>query len=295
MRMPLFRPKDYFKPQSLNETVELLAKYGDKAKLLAGGTTLYELAKRGMIPEVEALIDMQSLNLEYTKTEDEGLKIGSTSILSDLLAQDVFQQPEYAAIGDALHEIRPPQIRNVATLGGELCASLAFFDMPATALAMDFSLLVLSPTGERVISIDKFWIDYFLTTLKKGEVVTEIRVPKPPKGTGSAFLKLGRTAEDFALVNVGARITVEGDGICKEARIGLGGVARVPIRATKVEAGLNGKKLSLSNIVEATKPLEELKPTASIHGGPEYKRAISKVLVRDAVKKAVERLGQTVS
>jgi CO/xanthine dehydrogenase FAD-binding subunit len=268
---------------------QALQTYGDKAKLIAGGTTVYELAKRGMIPNIEALIDIQFVNLDHVTEGEDGLHIGATCTLTDLLSNNSFGRPGYAALGDALREVRPVQVRNVATIGGEVCASLSFFDLPPALVAVNASAQAVSSAGERNIPLEKFWIDYFLTTLKRGELVRELIVPKPPPKTGSAFLKLGRTADDFALVNVGAQVTLDDGEVCASTRIALGGVAKTIIRATKVEKLLEGRRLDAETIVAATQPLEELKPVASIHGGPEYKRELAKILVRDAVTKAKER------
>lgn len=268
--------------------MELKAK---KGRIIAGGTGLYELAKRGMMPETDVLVDIQGLGLEYAKIDGQMLRVGATSRFGWLSEQEALGRPDLVGFREAIENIKPVQVKNTATAGGAVCISIPFLDFPPAVLGFDAKLVLLNSNGkERVVPAANFWLDYLLPDLRKDEVLTEIQVPLTNMKTGSAFLKLGRTAGDFALVNVCARLAFEGEK-CKEASIALGGVANTPLRYKKAEDVLTGRPLSLENVMKAVGTLGDLEPVPSIHGSPWYKREISKVLVRDALLKSSERAG----
>jgi CO/xanthine dehydrogenase FAD-binding subunit len=287
--MTVFKPTEWLAPRTIEEATDLLSKR--RARVIAGGTGVYELAKRGMLPETDVMIDLVNLNLEYVKVDGSNLKIGAMSRFVWLLKQSVFQKPELGGLLDAMKSVKPIQVRNVATAGGAVSISLPFLDFAPSTLAFDASFVLASAGGkQRVVPVERFYLDYLLPDLRKGEILTEILIPIVPS-SGSAFSKLGRTSGDFALVNVTARLTFDKGGKCNEARISMGAVANVPIRAKKAESVLKGQKLSKELVAKATEALSEIEPTSSIHGSPWYKKEISKVLTRDVLYKAGERAG----
>jgi CO/xanthine dehydrogenase FAD-binding subunit len=244
-----------------------------------------------MIPNIDTLVDLSELNLDYLREESDALHIGATTKLSWLMQQPIFDNPSLLGLKDVLKTLKPPQIRNVATIGGAICVSIAFLDMPAALMGLGASVKITGPTKERVVSLDNFFLDYLLPDLRKGEFVTEVIVPKSKNRAGSSFLKLGRTASDFALVNVGSMLEFNTEGKCFSPRVALGGVANIPIRVKKAEETLKGKKLKISDITTAMQAASELNPIPSIHGSPWYKKEISKILIRDSIQLSAERAG----
>ena len=287
--MPVFKPAEWIAPKTIEEATDLLSKR--KSRIIAGGTGVYELAKRGMLPETDVMVDLINLNLEYVKVDGSTLKIGAMSRFAWLLKQTVFQKPELGGLLDSMKNVKPIQVRNVATAGGAVSISLPFLDFAPSTLAFDANVVLVSAGGkQRVLPVEKFYLDYLLPDLRKSEILTEIQIPIIPS-SGSAFAKLGRTSGDFALVNVTVRLTFDNGGKCNDARLSMGAVANVPIRAKKAENVLKGQKLSKELVLKATEALSEIEPTPSVHGSPWYKKEISKVLTRDVVYKAAERAG----
>ncbi len=133
-----FNPSDHFEPSTPTETATLLLQHGKTARIIAGGTAVYELVKRGMASDIRQLISLRKLPLNYVKADDEGIHIGATTTIAQLIsAHDMISGPALRVVLEALHEIRPVQVRNVATIGGELCTSLPLLDLPPALLAID--------------------------------------------------------------------------------------------------------------------------------------------------------------
>jgi CO/xanthine dehydrogenase FAD-binding subunit len=285
-----FRPTDYLEPTTPEEVCGLLSEYGKHARIIAGGTVIYELAKRGLAEEVKQLISLRQVPLRYVRSDEKGLHVGAMITLAELASTaDISGVQSLRVLLEALHEIRPMQVRTVATVGGEICTSLPLLDLPPALLAVDAFAVIQGPSGRRSSPLGEFLIDFFLNALKKGEFLVEALIPKQPEPSGSAFLKFGRTAYDFNLVNVATRITLTSDGRCGNARIILGGVGRVPIRAEGSEKEIKGQRINDQIAAKAGEALGEFKVIPQIHGDAEYKRDIARVLVRDCLKRAAER------
>lgn len=292
--MRQIRPTEWISPGTIEEATKLLKER--RARPVAGGTGFYELVKRKMLPEIDVLVDLQGLNLEYLKIEDGILKIGAGTRFSFLLQQEVMNRKDLAGLKEAVSNVKPVQVRNAATAGGAVSISIPFLDFPPAVLGFDGKVVIAGPEGkQRVAPVSSFWLDYLLPDLRRGELLTEVQIPLSDKNTTSAFTKLGRTAGDFALVNVCARTTFDKDGKCVAASVALGGVANTPVRQPKVESSVFGQRLTKQSIAKSVETLGELNPTVSVHGSPWYKREIAKVLVRDALVACSERAGFPVS
>lgn len=284
----LFRPEKYFRPKTIDETVSLLVEYGERARLIAGGTDL--LVDKP--PEAECLIDITRLPLNYIRSDEEGVKIGALTTFRNLQTSSLIKDGAYGVLAEAAHEIGFVTTRNVATIGGNICNALPSADSPPALVALDAKIKIVGPAGERIIPLEEFFLGVKKTDLKTGDMLVEIQVPKQPARTGTAFLKIGRTRVDLAIVNTAVRVTLGADGVCEDVRIILGGgVGPTLIRARKAEVILRGLKLEDALIEEAAKTASEyLRPRKeSIRASPEYKIEVSKVLVRRALKKAIER------
>jgi carbon-monoxide dehydrogenase medium subunit len=287
-----FRPKDYLTPGSSTETVQVLQRQGSKARILAGGTTFYELAKRGMMPEVDTIVDLAKLNLDYAKMDADSAVIGSMITLTDLLNTGICTSARLHAIEDFLSRFTPIQIRNLATVGGEFCSGIPFLDLPVAALALDARLRVVGPNGSRDVPVESFFLDYFLVDLKKGEYLTEVRIPKAAEGSASAFANYKRTSTDLSLVSVGVGLTLADDGSCKDIKIGLGGMGQIALRAHRVEENLKGTNLQGPSLEKALALVEELSPISSIHASQWYKKEVCRTLIRDAIDQAKLRVSR---
>ena len=288
--MPLFRPKEFILPSEPSEALAKLKAGGKRARIIAGGTGFYELAKRGYVPEVKNVVSIMKLGLDYVRENEKEIRIGATTILQSLLELGIGERRGLEALGDALREIRPVQVRNVATVGGEICISVPIVDLPTALLACEASLGVMSSDGERFLKLDDFYIDAFLTKLDYGEIVSEVILPQKRGVVASSFGKIGRTAYDFNLVNSAVSVNLD-RGKIVSIRTFLGGIKRIPLRAIEFEKKLVGKsdldETMIFDAAAASFTKESFLP--SVHGSSEYKHAILPVLLRDCTLKAIDR------
>lgn len=283
-----FHPSEHFSPSTSDEVCSLLVQYGKHARIIAGGTAIYELAKRGLADEVKQLISLRNMSLNYVHRKVEGVHIGATTTLAEILkAPEILNDTSLRVVSEAVREIRPNQVRNVATIGGEICTSLPLLDLPPALLAVDTILIVQGTEGLRRIPLSEFLVDFFLNALKVGEFLVEVLIPNQPLHSGSAFMKFGRTAYDFNLVNVATRLSFGSDNTCNDVRIYLGGIGRIPMHAIASESELRDRRVDDRTIRKASEVLEEFRAIPQIHGNAEYKRDIARVLVRNCVKRAV--------
>lgn len=280
---------EYHHPGSLDEAIALLSSLGDDAKVLSGGQSLIPMMKL-RLAEPAHLIDINGLtDLEYIKESDGYLTIGALTREADLDRSDVIGK-KYAVIHDTAHVIADPQVRNLATIGGNLAHGDPANDHPATMLALRAEVVATGPNGPRTIPIDDFFIGPLTTALAPNEILTELRIPAPTQGSGGAYLKLERKVGDFAIAGVAAVVTLDGSGNCTQAGIGLTNVGPTPLRATAAEKFLIGKPLSDDNIAEGGRMAGEAsQPTSDPRGSAEYKRAMVKEFTIRALNKAKAR------
>ncbi len=241
---------EYCRPGTLPEAVALLEQHGDAAKILSGGQSLIPMMKV-RLARPEYLIDINQIaGLQYIKEENGYLKIGGLTREADLEASDLVRS-KYPIILDTASMIADPQVRNLATVGGNLAHGDPANDHPATMLALGAEIIAVGPRGERNIPVKDFFLSVFTTALEHGEILTEIRIPIPRAGSGGAYFKLERKVGDFATVGVAAQVTVDAAGICQDAGIGLTNVGATPLKANRAEDFLRGKRLDESNIKQA--------------------------------------------
>jgi CO/xanthine dehydrogenase FAD-binding subunit len=285
--------KEFCRPESTKDIVQLLAKHGDGAVLLAGGTFLHGLFARGLASRAEVLVDLQGAGLSYVKAANGAFAMGATTTFREVAeAEPVKNSPELGAIRDAL-EYPPAQIRNMATLGGCVASASPLLDLPVALMALDGSVTALGPRGAREVGLHQFYVDYFEHALEKGEFLTEVHVAKLPDRSASAFLKLETNANDLALLNVGARVTLDPSGNCRDARVVIGGgVGKTPVRVVSCEDVLKRERPSQKLIEEASQAISrELHPVSDHRASAQYRSAVAKVYVRRTLKRAFGRLG----
>ena len=280
---------EYLRPKTIPEAIAFLQQYGDDAKILSGGQSLIPMMKL-RLARPSYLVDINRIaGLSHIKEEGGFLKIGGLTREAELEASPVVRA-KYPIIIDTAHVIADPQVRNLATVGGNLAHGDPANDHPATMLALGAQIVATGPKGERVIPVEDFFLSLFSTALQYDEILTEIRIPIPPPRSGGAYFKLERKVGDFATAAVAAQLTLDGNGACQKVGIGLTNVGPTPIKARKAEDFLRGKKLDGSTIAQAAQlAADESEPSADLRGPVEYKKSLVKELTKRALTRAVER------
>ena len=282
-------PFEYLNPNQVSEAISLLQKHGEEAKILAGGHSLIPAMKlRFAMPEY--LIDISGIDgLEYIREEDGQLKIGAMTRESSLEESNLVKD-NYPLLLDTVKMIADPQVRNMATVGGNLAHGDPANDHPATMIALGASVVVEGPNGSREIGIDDFFTDFFTTALEDNEILTEIRIPASQPGSGGAYQKIERKVGDYAAAAVACQLSLEADGKIQQIGIGLTNVGPVPIRSVGAEGNLRGKTPDDSLIQESGRlAAEECNPVDDLRGSAGYKRDLVNELTQRAIKISIER------
>jgi carbon-monoxide dehydrogenase medium subunit len=283
---------EYLRPKTIPEAIGFLQQYGDDAKILSGGQSLIPMMKF-RLARPAFLIDINRISgLSYIREEGGYLKIGGLTREAEL-ENSALIHAKYPILADTSRVIADPQIRNLATLAGNLAHGDPANDHPATMLALRAEIVAMGPGGEKVFPVDSFFVTLFTTQLEHDQIVTEIRIPVPPERSGGAYFKLERKVGDFATAAAAAQLTIDGGGICRNVGIGLTNVGATPIRAARAEEFLRGKTLDEANIMRAAQlAADEAQPSSDLRGPEEYKRGLVKELTRRALTRAYERAGK---
>jgi aerobic carbon-monoxide dehydrogenase medium subunit len=282
---------EYHAPKSLPEAIGLLGKLGqagEEAKILSGGQSLLPLLKL-RFARPGHLIDINRIpGLDYLKEEGGVLRIGAL-VREAALESSPVVQAKYPILIDTAAVIADPLVRNQATVCGNLAHGDPANDHPATMLALGAEIVATGPKGSRTIPIRQFFTAVFTTALDASEVLTEIRIPAPPPGSGGAYLKLERKVGDFATAGAAAFLVI-GGGVIEAAGIGLTNLGPTPIKATDAEQFLKGKKPDAATFAEAARrAAAATTPNVDRRGGVEYKTEMARVLTQRALAKAARR------
>ena len=273
---------EYLKPDSIKKTISILSQFGEKAQILNGGTDLI-VEMRDKIIQPEYLVDIKAIPQlnRITYNKQDGLNIGATVTLNEISNSKVVQT-HYPILVKSCKTVGSYQVRNRATLAGNICNASPAADTAPPLLVLEAKVNIIGPTGEKIVPINKFFMGVKKNILKKGEIVTSITIP-PIKGKWvGVYLKQGRKKE-VDLATVGVAVVCIRD----EVRIALGAVAPVPVRAFKTEELLRGKTIDESLLEKAGKSaLTEVSPISDIRSSQEYREEIIKVLVRRAILQA---------
>ena len=279
---------DYYSPRNLPEAVALMQEHGDNAKLLAGGQSLIPAMRfRLSLPAV--IIDLNSIDgLEYVREDDGHLAIGALT-REVMLEESLLVREKFHLLADAAGVIADPIVRNRATVGGNIAHADPANDHPAVMLAYNAEVIALGPRGTRAIPIDLFFIDLFVNALQENEVLTEIRIHTPGRNSGGAYVKMERKVGDYAISAVAVQLTMDGN-TCTAARIALTNVTPVPSRAKGAEQALIGQAIT-DEVIEAAgqAAAAESDPSPDLRGSADYKRDLTRVLTKRAIRQAVER------
>jgi carbon-monoxide dehydrogenase medium subunit len=255
----------YFAEKGVADTLALLARYGKKATVLAGGTDLVPRINHYRL-KPEVLVYIGNIGLDYVREEGGRLLIGAAMPLAKIAASRKVAG-KAGALAEAAGLAATPAVRTTATIGGNLANASPAADLATPLLAMDAELRVLSEKGERLVPIKDFFEGPGKTVLKPGELIMEVSLPRP-KGT-CVFLKLGRRkAMSLSVVNTAVRLQMSG-GICREARIAMGAMAPRPLRCLEAEALLTGKRIDRELValcakaaIAAGSPVDDRRATA---------------------------------
>jgi carbon-monoxide dehydrogenase medium subunit len=278
-------PFSYFEPANLDEALDLLHEYGDRAKVLAGGTDLLVQMKQGRISP-QAVISLNRIQeLNFIEVDSE-IRIGPLTPLSQIAMHPSFSG-RLAILREAALAIGDRQIRNVATLGGNIANASPSADMPPALLALGARVKLRKKGGERVVALEEFCPGPFCTHLEQREIIVEILVSPIPEGSGAYVWMPKRTAVDETLVGVGAWLTSDPEKMtCLRASLALTSVAPVPFRARNAETFLRGKELNLKNFRRAG---EIAAKEASPRSRAGYRRAVVSILTEEALDRAWRR------
>jgi aerobic carbon-monoxide dehydrogenase medium subunit len=276
---------DYVRPTSLDAAVQALASGGEEAKVISGGQSLLPLLRlRLAYPEL--LVDIGALQeLQGVTDAGDHLVIGARTTHHQVV-HDPLIAGHCGLLAEAAGTVADPAVRHRGTLGGSLAHADPAGDLPAVVLALDATMLAAGPGGEREIAASDFFLDYLTTSLRPGEILTGVRVPKLGPDWGYRYEKFHRTAQAWAIVGVAA-LARRSNGQVAEARVGLTNMGSVPVRAAAVEAAAAGVDASADALAAAaTAAADGTHPPADLHGAPDYRSHLARVLTGRALAAA---------
>ena len=281
-------PFAYHAPTQLDEALALLERYGDDAKVLAGGQSLIPLLNfRLSYPS--ALIDINRVaDLSYLRQENGQVRIGALTRQRTVEFSELVRR-QLPLLYEATTLVGHLPIRTRGTIGGSLAHADPAAEYPTVALVLDAELILQGPSGQRSISAEEFFVSYLTTALAPNEIVTAIRFSPTPPTSGWAFEEVARRHGDFALVGVAGVIDAEGEQ-CRTARLAAAGVGPTPIRLRAAEDILVQEGVTEQSIQRAAaKAAELVEPDSDIHASVDFRRHLTEVLTRRAIQRALER------
>ncbi len=281
---------EYFAPKTLNEALELLDKYGKEAKILAGGTDLLVKMKMRLV-EPKYIINIKGIReLNFIKDEGNQVRIGALTRWRQLEKSELIKN-FFPSLYDAVKVMGGTQIRNMATVGGNLCNASPAADSAPPLMVLNAKLVLASKKGEREIPITQFFKGPRKTELRKDELLKEIVIPYEER-SGQYYIKLGRrNAFTLSVVSVAALVKVD-DNRFSDVRIALNSVAPTPVRSRSVEEALKNKEVTYEAIKEASKEvLKDISPISDVRASAEYRREMSVALTKDTLIGALKQLG----
>jgi carbon-monoxide dehydrogenase medium subunit len=272
------------------ECLPLLAARGGEAKLVAGGTDLLPQLKNGLLWPAW-VIDLSGVaELRVLGADDgRGLRIGA-AVTARELELDARVRASYPALAESGALVGSVQVRNLATVGGNLCNAAPSADMAPPLVALDAEVVIAGPAGRRRVSLGAFFLGVRKTVLAPDELLVELTVPAPGPHSGGCYLRhTPRRELDIAVVGVASQLTLA-DGVCAKARISLAAVAPTPVRATAAEEALVGQPVTPVQIERAaTLAVEAARPISDQRGSAEFRRHLVRVLTRRTLITALAR------
>jgi carbon-monoxide dehydrogenase medium subunit len=285
---------EYFTPKTVEETLSLLSRYKEEAKIMAGGQSILVLMRQGLLAP-EYVIDIKGISaLDYIAYgEEKGLRIGALTAHRDIEKSQVIQK-HFKVLSEMERNLATIQTRNWGTIGGNLCYGHPTGDPAPVLIALDAKLKLAGPGQERTVEMEEFTKDILEVDLRPDEMLIEIQIPTPKPHTGTAHDKLMIMQGDTGIVGAAISVTLSpGNGVCEDARIALSGAASIPLRAKEAERRLIGKAINDALLEEAGQiASERADPPSDVHGSAEYRKEMIKVFVKRVGRMALERAKQ---
>lgn len=280
---------EYYAPHTVDEAVALLGRFEGDAKVLAGGHSLLPLMKL-RLAEPRVLVDINRIpNLAYIREEGAHLKIGATTRTNDLLDSPLLRR-SYPIFTDAAQQIADPLVRNLGTVGGNVCHGDPGNDLPACMIALGAEMVVVGPKGPRTIPVAGFYKETFVTAVESTEVLVEVRIPKARPHQGNAYHKIEKRVGDFAMAGAAANLILDSAGRVETAGIGLTGVGPTAIGAAQAASSLQGQMPDAAHLAHAAELARDAaQPSSDLRGPQAYKRAMAGVLTRRVLDRALAR------
>lgn len=277
-------------PSSVDDCLRVLAERGSGAKLVAGGTDLIPQMKNALLRPAY-VVDLSAVDeLKVLETDADGsLRIGA-NVSARTLELDPIVKSRYRSLAESAGLVGSLQVRNLATLGGNVCNAAPSADMAPPLLALDAEAVIAGPNGRRRVPFSEFFLGVRRTVLEPNEMLVEIVLPPVPEQSGGNYRRhTPRRELDIAVVGVASQLTFA-NGACTKARIALASVAPTPVRATAAEAALEGKQVGVDLIEQAaTLAVDAASPISDQRGSAEYRRHLVRVLTRRTLTTALER------
>jgi carbon-monoxide dehydrogenase medium subunit len=282
------RSFEYHAPASLAGALALLGQYGDEAKLLAGGHSLLPMMKLRFAGPGH-LIDLNKLaELKGIRHEGAVLHIGAMTTENEIIFSKLAAE-HVPLLAETARQIADPQVRYRGTIGGDIAHGDPGNDHPAVMLALRADFVLTGAGGQRIVPAGEFFLGTYYTALEPGEVMTEIRIPVPAKGTGSCYAKLKRKTGDFATAAAAVLIRLD-RGKCAKASIALTNLGPTALLASEAAASLEGKTVDDAAITEAARlAMAICEPAADLRGDEAYKTAMAGQMVERALRTALTR------
>jgi carbon-monoxide dehydrogenase medium subunit len=273
----------------VDECVKALS--GAGVKLVAGGTDLLPQMKNGLLKPA-TVVDLSGVAaLRALEADAKGLRVGA-AVTARTLERDARVRGPYASLADSGALVGSVQVRNLATLGGNICNAAPSADMAPPLLALDAEAVIAGPKGRRRVPMQEFFTGVRKTVLGPDELLVEFAIPAPGPRSGGSYLRhTPRRELDIAVVGVASQVTLS-NGVCSKARIALAAVAPTPVRATAAERALEGQPLTPARIEEAARlAVEAARPISDQRGSVEFRRHLVRVLTQRTLTRALERAG----
>ncbi len=278
-------------PESLDDCLRLLAERGPETKLLAGGTDLLPQMKNGVLMP-KRVIDLSGVaRVKILESDAKGLRIGA-AVPARQLEQDPRVRAGYVSVAESAALVGSVQVRNLATVGGNLCNAAPSADMAPPLVALEAQAVIAGPHGERRVALSDFFTGVRTTVLGPDELLVEIVAPAPGPHSGGSYIRhTPRRELDIAVVGVASQVTLA-NGVCAKARIALAAVAPTPVRATTAEAALEGRPLTPELIERAAElAAQGAKPISDQRGSEDFRRHLVRILTRRTLTAALARAG----
>ena len=283
---------EFHSPTSLAEAFDLMDRYGDDGRVMAGGTGLVlqmkqRLSQPGHVIGLKKIPGLDSIKSGSTG-KDGPVEVGALCTHRRLEINPVMRQ-RFPLVVQTYEHVATTRIRSMATVGGGLVHGDPNEDPPPTLIALGASVELTSANGSRVVPVEDLFLDYYETDVQPGEILTSVTIPPMPAGSGGVYLKfLPKTADDYGTVSVAAIVTPDENNLCRDVKIVLGSVGMTPVHATGAEEILRGRPLTEENIAAGAAAVKDaVDPLDDFRGSEDYKREMAEVFTRRAIRQAV--------